>query len=309
MTPRPLELFDLPKLPRLRDEIVSLDCAQILTRGNPLRAVNFLAHLNPTKRIYTAIHEAEGGQVVLGSIRQQDGEKFARMTYLAPEYAPTPDLLLLVEELVAHAKAWGVHQVVAEVQEDSPVFAPLRQSGFSIYARQRVWEISKINVADVQRVYWRRSKDIDSFSVQRLLHQIVPPLLQPIESFYQVKRGLVCEKAELLAYIDTLYGRRGIFLRPLIHPNTDKVDKKLRSLLARNLANRHDRPVYFCVRSYQAWIEPILEEVEANVGPRQVLMVKHLAGTQRAEKTIPAGADKAWANPAAPIRSTKIKVK
>ena len=111
----------------------------------------------------------------------------------------------------------------------------------------------------------------------------------------------------MMAYIDALYGARGIFLRPLIHPNVDDVQEKLVGLLAQNLANKRQRPVYFCVRSYQAWVEPILEEMEANVGPRQVVMVKHLVNVQRSEKTIPAGADTAWANPAAPIRSSKIK--
>ena len=199
--------------------------------------------------------------------------------------------------------------VVAEIEETSPLFQPLRQSGFSVYARQRVWDLSEISLRQDLEAYWRRSKDVDRIAIQNLQRQIVPPLLQQVESFGNHRRGVVCRNDELLAYVDTIYGGRGIFLRPLIHPNTDKIHEKLVSLLSRNLANRRQRPVYFCVRSYQAWVEPILEDMEASVGPRQVVMVKHLAGTQRTEKTVPRGTDTAWANPAAPIQSSKIKGK
>ena len=309
MSPRPLELFDLPKLAQFRSEIISLDCARILTRGNPLRAVNFLTHLNPTRRIYTAIHENGNDEALLGSIRQEEGEHFARLTYIAPFNELSDDVLPLIEHLVAQAKHWRAHQIVAEVEEDSPLFQPLRQSGFSVYARQRVWDLSAVAVPDDAAPFWRRAKERDSIAVKRLLHQIVPPLLQQVESFDQVKDGVLCNGDELLAYVDIKYGDRGIFLRPLLHPNADQMQMKLTSLLARNIANRRERAVYFCVRSYQAWVETILEDLQASPGPRMVVMVKHLAGIQRAEKTIPAGADVAWSNPAAPIQSSKIESK
>lgn len=309
MSPRQLELFDLPKLPQFRNGIISLDCARILTRGNPLRAVNFLAHLNPTRRIYTAIHESRGGETLLSSIRQQEGESFARLTYLAPTSALTADVLPLLEHLIAQAKHWRAYQVVAEIEEDSPLFQPLRQSGFSVYSRQRVWDLSAIELPDEAPSYWRRVKDMDRIAIQSLQRQVVPPILQQVENFEHPKRGLVCKNVEMLAYVDALYGASGIFLRPLIHPNVDNVQEKIEGLLVKNLVNRRQRPVYFCVRAYQAWVEPTLEKMEASPGPRMVVMVKHLASTQRAEKTVPRGADAAWANPVAPIQSSKIEGK
>lgn len=307
MPSRPLELFDLPKLPRSLSEIVSLDCSRILTHGNPLRAVNFLAYLDPTRRIYTAIHEGDGDDALIGSIRQREGETFARLTYLAPANALDKNALYLVEHLIAQAKKWRAYQVVAEIEEDSPLFQTLRQSGFSIYGRQRIWNLSALALPAQSAPFWRKFRVTDSIAIQSLLRQVVPPLLQQVESFNGSSRGLVCMNEELLAYVDVSYGARGIFLRPLMHPNVDDVRGKLFSLLARNLVNRRERPIYFCVRSYQAWVEPILEEMEASVGPRMVVMVKHLVNVQRSEKTISAGADAAWANPAAPIRSSKIK--
>ena len=309
MTPRPLELFDLPKLPQFRAEIVSLDCARILTRGNPLRAVNFLAHFNPTRRIYTAIHESKKRQALLGSIRQQEGERFARLTYLAPLHALPGDVLPLLEHLLTQAKHWQVRQVVAEIEEDSPLFQALRQSGFSVYARQRVWDLSDLVLPEQTSPDWRRVGDTDQIAIQSLQRQIVPPLLQQIENFDNPKRGLICRNTDIHVYVDVRYGARGIFLRPLIHPDVEDIQSKLQALLARTLVNRREKPVYFCVRSYQAWLESTLEALEASVGPRLVVMVKHLAKVQRLEQTIPRGADAAWANPASPIQSSKINGK
>jgi hypothetical protein len=44
--------------------------------------------------------------------------------------------------------------------------------------------------------------------------------------------------------------------------------------------------VYICVRSYQSWFESSLEEMNGNRGPRQALMVKHLAITQRVANSL-----------------------
>ncbi len=309
MPSRPLELFDLPKLPRYRSEVLSLDCERILTRGNPLRAVNFLAYLNPTGRIYTAITENGEKDALIGNIHQRETEKFARLTYLAPASAVDGSSapLALIDHLVEQAKHWRAYQVVAEIEENSPLFQPLRQSGFSVYGRQRIWDLSNIALPADLGSFWRKRKDVDTLAIQSLQRQIVPPLLQQIENFRSDKRGVVCINDEILAYVGINYGKRGIFLRPLLHPNTDHIHKKILALLAQNLTNRRGRPVYFCIRSYQAWVEPILEEMEASAGPRQVVMVKHLVNVQRVEKTVPAGTDTAWANPAAPIQSSKFR--
>ena len=49
-----------------------------------------------------------------------------------------------------------------------------------------------------------------------------------------------------------------------------------------NLPRRLSRPLYFCVRSYQSWLEPRIEGLGAEPGPRQAMMVKHLAVPKKA---------------------------
>ena len=296
MNPRAIELLDLPKLPRYRENVIPLDSRRALTRGNPLSANSFISYLNPKRKIYTAIVEDETGEKNIGGIIQRAEENFARLAYLSS--AETP--LSLIEHLASHAGTWGARVVVAEVGESNPLFQSLRQSGFAVYSRQRVWNLSKIALSEKSPFIWRKQKDIDLWAIQTLQNKIIPPLLQQIENFENSSNGMICKSDELMAYIDITYGARGIFLRPLIHPNTENLREKLLDFL-KKLANRHERHVYICIRSHQAWIEHTLEEIRAKPGERQAVMVKHLVTFSRERKTIPVKGEKAWANPAATI--------
>ena len=84
-----------------------------------------------------------------------------------------------------------------------------------------------------------------------------------------------------------VHGVYGIVLTPLIHPEAIDVGAKLASLI-RNLPDRRNRPVYLCVRSYQAWLEPVLADLGAQGADRQAVMVKHLARLIKEEQTVPA---------------------
>lgn len=306
MKPRALELFDLPKLPRYRDKVLLLDSRRALTRGNPLGASSFISYLNLKRRIYTAIIEDEKKEEFMGGIIQRAEETFARLAYLAPANVP----FALIDHLSAHAGKWQAHQIVAEIDEDSPTFQSLRHCGFAVYSRQRIWDLSEVSLStnsSSSSSRWRIQKDVDLIPIQNLQREIVPPLLQQVESFTHSSNGLICQAEELLAYVDITYGSQGIFLRPLIHPNTDDMHEKLLSLLV-SLSNHRELPVYLCVRSYQAWIEPVLEEIGAKSGTRQAVLVKHLLSKVRKEKTVSVRGEKVWANPAAPINSHRAVV-
>ncbi|NOY99574.1 MAG: hypothetical protein GXP40_10315 [Chloroflexi bacterium] len=305
MSVRSLELFDLPTVHRYRAEALPLDSVQAMTRGNPLRAANFLAHLDPTRRIYTGVADDEPTNPLLGCVIQDEGEPFARLTYLAPagQLDGHTALPALIEHLTIHAGKWGAHQVLAEVDESAALFQSLRRGGFAVYAWQRIWDLSDLKPATGSGNLWFMMRHADLLPVQGLRRQIVPPLLQQIEVFAKHSDGLVCQADGLQAYVDLAYGPQGILVQPLIHPNTEDVGEKLINLLA-HLADRRGRPVYLCVRSYQAWLEMILAEMGAAAGPRQAVMVKHLVNVQRITNTVPANTDTAWVNPAASIRKT-----
>ncbi|MCC7187302.1 MAG: hypothetical protein IT312_01060 [Anaerolineales bacterium] len=274
MSIRPLALLDLPYIYRFRDEAIGLDTARTLTRGNPLGAVRLLAYMNPARHVYGAIANGEHDSVLGGIIHSQE-DTFAKLLYLAPLSNLThPELPALIENLSAQAGTWGAFHVLAEVDEVSDAFVPLRKSGFSVYAWQRMWDVSEVTGAG-SGSEWTRVRSVSLPAVQSLYHQIVPPLLQPVEPQPKTPLGWMSNDGAK-CHVSVTHGAHGIVLTPLIHPEANNVSAKLASLVG-NLPDRRNRPVYVCVRSYQAWLEPVLADLGAKSGPRQAVMVKHLA--------------------------------
>lgn len=285
MNIRALDLLDLPTLSRHRNDALILDSTRALTRGNPLGAAGFLSHFNPARHVYTAIAK-NNGDSLLGSVIHTPSETFARLLYLAPSTHLThPSLVPLIENLSTQAGTWGAFQVIADVEETSEAFASLRNAGFAVYAWQRMWNLSSITEADA-RSGWKRMREMDIPSIQSLHYQIVPPLLQPVEPLPRRAEGFICNEGSK-CHVGVSSGMAGIVLSPMIHPEAKDVGAKLCGLML-DLRGRGSRPIYVRVRSYQAWIEPVLEDLGALAGPRQAVMVKHLARVLKDEEALKA---------------------
>jgi hypothetical protein len=295
---RPLAILDLPYLYSFRDEAIGLDTARTLTRGNPLGAAGLLAYVNPARHIYSAIANGDQDSVLGGIIHSRD-ETFAKLHYLAPSsQLGHPDLPELLENLSAQAGEWGAFHVLAEVDENSEAFVPLRKAGFSVYAWQRMWQITELNSHAEQASQpeaWTRVWSVHLAAIHSLYHQIVPPLLHPIEPQPKSSIGWISNDGAK-CYIGVTHGVYGIVLMPLIHPEASDVGLKLAALIS-NLPDRKNRPVYVCVRSYQAWLEPVLADLGARAGQRQAVMVKHLARLVKESPTVPAVASRATVQP------------
>lgn len=138
---------------------------------------------------------------------------------------------------------------------------------------------------------WTRVKSVHLPSVQSLYHQIVPPLLHPVEPQPKAAGGWLCNEGAK-CYVSVSHGMYGVVLTPLIHPEATNVSEKLSALIS-NLPDRRGRSVYVCVRSYQAWLEPVLADLGAKAAGRQAVMVKHLVHMVKdaalARATQPAG--------------------
>lgn len=275
MSIRPLDLLDLPVITRYRNNVLTLDSARALTRGHPLGAMGLLAYINPARHLYAAI--ANGGDTaLLGGVIHTRGETFAKLLYLAPSSnLGDPTLPALIEHLAAQAGDWKAFHVLAEVDESSDVFPALRTAGFSVYAWQRLWDVSLLEKTEADTsLRWRRTQSLDLPAVQSLHYQIVPPLMHPVEPAPKRVLGFVCQN--LKCYASVTAGMYGIVLTPLIHPEEQNVGEKLLALVA-GLPDRRGRKVYLNVRSYEAWLEPVLADLGAQASSRQAVMVKHLA--------------------------------
>lgn len=282
MTVRSLDLLDLPLLSRSRSKILPLYSARILTRGNPLGARAMLSYLNPRRAIYTGVATETDGSL-MGQVILRDEETSARLTFMAPmenidRLAPP-----LLDHLTAQAGEWGAFHLLAEVDENSSFFRSLRQSGFAMYAWQRVWKLPKLGKPDEGNT-WRTVLESDWPAVQSLHGQIIPGLIEPVDSLPKQARGLVCRPDETLqAYAAVETGPAGVFVQPLVPPESGCGPDRLAGLTGWG-----DRPVYVCVRSYQAWLETVLEDMGAEPGPRQAVMVRRLAKLQMVEEKVSA---------------------
>jgi len=305
MSIRPLDLLDLPAIARYRNEALTLDSARALTRGHPLGAAGFLAYFNPARHLYAAIANGNGSSI-LGGIIHTRGETFSKLLYLTPaSQLDHPELPALIEHLAGEAGKWGAFHVIAEVDEASDAFTALRKAGFSVYAWQRMWDVSNITESPPfpseaenenrgeagPRSEWKRVQSVDLPAIQSLYHQIVPPLLHPVEPAPSRSLGFICSDG-MKCYTSVTSGAQGILFTPLIHPEVTGVGARL-SALVTGVAERRGRPVYVCVRSYQTWLEPALEDMGAQAAARQAVMVKRLTRLVQEEQpanAVPAGA-------------------
>jgi hypothetical protein len=244
----------------------------------------------------------KGSPKLIGKMLYRMGARSARLTYILPySAAGSPALNLLLEQMARMAGQWGACNILAELDEDHVAFDPLRRAGFIVYAWQKVWrflpQLNEQSPTDgahgsdrsgrgKKNSLWRPATSSDEVAIRNLYHNLVPPLVQGAESSPgQRLPGMVYRQdGELLGYIEANYGPRGIFLNPLIHPSVDDADELLNSL-RHSLSPLFNRPVYLAVRSYQAWLETFLQQMDAEVSPRQGLLVKHLVTLQHVPVT------------------------
>jgi len=282
---RPLDLLDLPSIARYRNDTLTLDSVRALTRGHPLGAAGFLAYFNPARHLYSAIANGNGNPI-LGGITHTRGDSFAKLLYLTPaSQFNHPELPELIEHLAMEAGKWGAFHVLAEVEETSDVFVSLRRAGFSVYAWQRMWDVSNLTEVGL-RSDWRRVQSVDLPLVQSLHYQIVPQLLHPVEPAPGRALGFICADG-MKCFVRVASGMAGILITPLIHPDIHDVGARLMALV-NGLPDRRNRPVFLCVRSYQTWLEPVLEDLGAQAAARQAVMVKRLTRLVHEEQPVSA---------------------
>ena len=298
MTVRSLDLLDLPFLSRYRRDALPLDSSRVLTRGDPLGALAMLSYVNPRHFIYTAV-ASENGDSLMGQVTLRDDETSARLAFLAPATNLNGLTLPLLDLLSHKAMEWGAFHLLAEVDEDCQCFHSLRQAGFAMYAWQRIWKLPRLD-SPGEGPTWRMVEESDWPAVQSLHGQIIPALIQPVDALPRQAAGLICRpEGNIQAYLTVINGARGIWLQPLVPPDTICSPERLVGL-THLVPGWNSRPVYVCVRSYQAWLETALEDLGAEAGPRQAVMVRRLAKTIKVDQTVKA-MEQVLVNPAAPV--------
>ena len=270
------------------------DSTQALTQGSPVGPVALLQRLNPAVGSYTGITtSASGATPIIGHMQHTFGDRSARIVFLMPESGLNqPVLYDLLESMAVQAGSWGAFHLLAEIEENGCALEGLRRSGFAVYAWQRIWKFfhngdnnhggAANGNGKNSTSLWKPASSIDEVSVRNLYQALVPPLVQSAEPLTTRKLSgwVYRQDNEILAYVEGQSGPHGIYLQPLIHPAVENISQVLSSLLLHQ-PGRQSRPVFLAIRSYQAWLEPVVRDLECQVGPRQALLVKHLVMHQR----------------------------
>ena len=89
-----------------------------------------------------------------------------------------------------------------------------------MYAWQRIWKLPNLDSPDPDQ-HLARSGETDWPAVQSLHGQIVPALIQPVDSLPRQAVGMVCRpEGNLQAYVTVINGPKGIWVQPLIPPDS-----------------------------------------------------------------------------------------
>jgi hypothetical protein len=307
MNIRPFDWRDFPLLHTYRNQGLFLDSTRALIHGPALIPLGaFLTFLGSTIRIYTYRCEncLPSGLPLIGQVTYLMGTSYARLSFLAPENAiEMSDLSAMSDYLALQIGKQGAFHILADIDESNQVYHLLRQAGFAIYARQRIWQLKGQATGEADVVPWKAITANDMIGVRSLYCNVVPGLVQQVEPLPKknLKGFVQYQNSDISAYVELKYGRYGIWVQPYVHPDVENFDRQLIYLLD-NLPDRSGRPLYICVRSYQSWLETAIETLGAQPGPQQAVMVRHLTVTNRVKQTFPLPAiNGTHVEPTAPI--------
>lgn len=303
---RPLSPQDMALLNRYRRRGFFLDSVPTLTWGRVIVPGGaLLSTFSSLTGVFTSIAADQEDEPLVGQVVHSPGSPYAHFTFLAPvEQLRSPHLPELLESLIIRIGARGANSLIADVDVDSEAFAALKEAGFSIYSRQRIWRLNRRLPAQAPASSWRPAESADSLSVNLLCGSLVPGLIQQVEPtpWDSLSGQVLYQQGELRAYADIRSGPRGTWLQPFVHLDVQEPQANLGQLLAA-LAPRRKRPLYVCLRSYQEWLEPALRDLGAEEGPHQAVMVKRTTRSVRAlSRPAVTEAERRRTEPTTPIR-------
>lgn len=245
------------------------------------------SYLGSTTGVFTYIsnlNTTDNSQLI-GQVMITQEAQIAHLTFLTPQQSlSSAGVTDLLEHLVFASGENGAHHLMAEVEEWTPAYEALRRANFSVYTRQRIWKFDPLQSTKPKETNWQTATSKHTTAIRALYTDLVPQMVRHVEpDSTQNPHGMVLFKAgELAAYVELKHGQRGVWTHPFIHPSVEDLADQFSGFL-QQLPDRSSKPVYVCVRSYQSWLEHTLEELGMNAGPRQAVMVKHMAIAQKAD--------------------------
>lgn len=280
---RSFRFSDISKLNKLKNEGVFPHFPSTLTWGQGLvmfRAA--LSFLGNTAGTFTAIDEnLKTKKHVIAQAVHHSGARTAHFSFYSPGSAVrSPAFNRLIEFLISKIGEHRAQSIMAEVDHDSAIFKALCEENFSEYTHQHIWKIKTKPVLYESELTCRRMAGLDTLNAHAVYTRIVPKFNQSVETGPLNRiRGVVCYRGdELAGYADVSEGPRGIWIQPFIPVNESEPDVLISEIL--NMFSPHNwRPIYLCQRTYQSHLTQLLQDLGAEPGPKQAVMVRRLTSS------------------------------
>lgn len=288
---RTVTLVDIPLIKRLSEKAVVLDNEIEYTRETYGQNGAILSSiLLPQRGLHTLVSRAEKQQVV-GQFRLKGEGNHAHIVYIAPNVDHTHEDTAWIHVLDAMGREAGkqnAHVLLAEVNEADDLFETMRTVGFAVYVRQQIWRRQPSDYEFAGRaVNLMEIAETDVPAIHTFMMKSIPPLMQQIVDLPSEPAGWVYQQDHRLnAFFSMLEGKDGIYIKPYLHHNVTDVDDLFNGMM-RKITRANTLPVYICVPRYQEWITRPLEDLGFEPGPRQAVMVKHIAARVRQAKFKP----------------------
>ena len=278
---RAVTIVDIPLVMRLTEHGTVLDSELGYTRD--VQGPNgTLLSLLPQRGLHTFIAK-EDKQSVVGQFRVKSDDPNAQLIYLAPAMKEDDDDTAWLHILDAMAREAGkhhVHNLIAEVDENTQLFKTLRTSGFAVYARQEIWRRNTGHYPEdnAEPILLEEQTDADLMGIQSLFINTVPSLVQQIAMPTSDSTGLIYRKGEHVeAYIGISEGKYGIFLIPLIHPDSSREARDIIKSAIKHHTRAEKLPIHVCVWRHQEWLDASLIALGFEGGIKKAVMVRHIA--------------------------------
>jgi len=277
---RPFDLRDIPLVRKLKEHTIALDSRRALIHTHrPLQSAlwSYLIAHRGTPTLVLRDRPAGGARRAFGQVQLAAHQHQAQLVALAasPKEKDKATWLLMLDALTAYAGRSGAHTLLAEVADNSRHLQALRQAHFTIYTRQEIWKLTKAAESPTEPLL-RPEQNSDEWHMQQLVTNVVPRLIQQVETVKPAGNGLIwLDEGRPLAYVSAQTGPRGVWLQFYLHPQAHESIESIIRQAAAHYAPSDQAPLFCCVRRYQEWLNRPLAELNFEPLGSQVVMVRH----------------------------------
>ncbi|MBN1219643.1 MAG: hypothetical protein JXM69_11995 [Anaerolineae bacterium] len=289
-----------------------LDIEEQLTHPrSPLRSVLINSLLSPHAGPSTFIldHQDENGRLLgLAQMRARPGRPERDVVFMSPALEMGNGNHAVWQRLLTHlciqTAERGCFRIYASLPAESEELQLFKNVGFLPYSQEDIYQLGpqpqRANID--QAIPLRLQQPIDGWALQNLYATLTPRPVQNAEGLAQGQwalrpgrwgdpghqKGYIWEEeGELVGALHIRTGKRGYWVRALLHPNAlDRATILARAALSLTVNRNSNLPVYFALRQYQVGWRSVLTDLGFEPLTTRTLVVKPMTVRVQDKSTI-----------------------